>query len=552
MTLAACGGGDIAPHDEIVDLAGLDADDDATLGPVDLGWGPGVDRPASDRRQRLALGSSTVPVAAVNGGPQAHLQGVFGPVFNWPIIPIHMVLLPDGRVMSYGTNQLGQQGGRYYTIWDPTVGEGTDSMLTLTQKSGTIIFCNTQLLLPSSGELLLLGGTRKDERGKVHDTSDVDIFDPLSNSLTLNTSSMAYARWYGTAVTMASGDQVVMGGRKTTTRKATADQPAVAATYASTPEVYHSGLGWRTLVDATDESAYGAAEGSWWYPFAWQAPNGSVFVLSSRAGRMFSLDTTGTGTLQVYANRVPGASAKMPSAMFAPGKILSVRDANRAVVIDINGPEPIVTLSQPPSVQRVDQTATVLADGKVWVNGGSATHLRLPTAYYHSETWDPATGTWTTGASAAKARLYHSSAILLADGRVLSGGGGAPGPVTNLNAEVYYPPYLFKSDGSGELAVRPTIDQVPDRKLVWGEIVPIAVSASTQIDRVTLVRTGAVTHTFNNEQRFMSLDFVQTAQGIEVSMPLNRNHAPPGYYLMFVFDAHGVPSVATVLQLSDV
>ena len=61
---------------------------------------------------------------------------------------------------------------------------------------------------------------------------------------------------------------------------------------------------------------------------------------------------------------------------------------------------------------------------------------------YQVEIWDPATGHWTAGASAAVPRLYHSNALLLTDATVLTGGGGAPGPLANLNAEIYYPPYL--------------------------------------------------------------------------------------------------------------
>lgn len=552
LTVAACGGGGLRADHPIDDAADLEVDAEEMLGPVDLGWGPGIDRPTGrvGRNVLSASGAAAVP-APINGGPLAHLKGMFGPVFNWPIIPIHVVLLPDGRILSYGSNQLGQQGGKHYTVWDPTVGEESDAMLTLKYRSETIIFCNTQLLLPGSGQVLLLGGNRMNELGQKVDASDVDVFDPLSNSLARSTSSMAFARWYGTVVTTAAGDQVVMGGRQTTARAAKPDRPAVAATYASTPEVYRPGQGWRTLEGATDEFAYGATEGSWWYPYAWQAPDGSIFVMSSQAGRMYRLDTGASGSLSAYPTRLSGSSSKMPSVMFAPGKVLSLRTSAQAVVVDINGAIPVVSKSQPTPTQRLDQSATLLADGKVWVNGGSVAHLKLDGAFYASELWDPAAGTWTTAATAAKARLYHSTSILLADGRVLTGGGGAPGPVTNLNAEIYFPPYLFRPDGSGELATRPSIDGAPDRTLHWGEVIPVGVSAATPVSRVTFVRTGSVTHTFNNEQRFIALDFVQSGPGLEVTLPSDRRIAPPGYYLLFVFDANGVPSVGKVMHLSD-
>ena len=76
---------------------------------------------------------------------------------------------------------------------------------------------------------------------------------------------------------------------------------------------------------------------------------------------------------------------------------------------------------------------------KVLVTGGSAVANQLTGVAYAATIWNPATGQWTLGASAVKPRLYHSTALLLPDGSVLTAGGGAPGPVKNLNAEIYYP-----------------------------------------------------------------------------------------------------------------
>ena len=85
---------------------------------------------------------------------------------------------------------------------------------------------------------------------------------------------------------------------------------------------------------------------------------------------------------------------------------------------------------------------------------------------YTAELWDPATGEWTTLDAMQVTRQYHSSALLLPNGRVLSAGGGICGDCNrvgylNKNAEVFTPPYLFKADGSGELAPRPRITSAP-------------------------------------------------------------------------------------------
>ena len=128
--------------------------------------------------------------------------------------------------------------------------------------------------------------------------------------------------------------------------------------------------------------------------------------------------------------------------------------------------------------------------------------------------------------------------------------GGAPGPVKNLNAEVYFPPYLFKQDGSGEFAPRPEIVSAPEQQLGWAEAFNVEVAVDVNVSRVVLVRTGAVTHAFNNEQRFLALPFVQVDTQIQLAMPAERAAAPPGYYLLFVFDVAGVPSVARILRLN--
>ena len=87
-----------------------------------------------------------------------------------------------------------------------------------------------------------------------------------------------------------------------------------------------------------------------------------------------------------------------------------------------------MTSTGSPSQERFWSTLTVLPDGKVLATGGSAVANQLTGVAYQAESWDPATGRWTLGASAAKPRLYHSTAILLPDATVLTAGGGAAAP----------------------------------------------------------------------------------------------------------------------------
>src|SRR5690606_29291188 len=145
----------------------------------------------------------------------------------------------------------------------------------------------------------------------------------------------------------------------------------------------------------------------------------------------------------VSADTRPNVGPTSTAVMFAPGRILQVGgngyydghptpSSAQATVIDINGADPVLTETAPMSVGRQWANATVLPDGKVVVTGGTRrANNGGSDAVYHAELWDPATGTWTDGASAAVVRVYHSAALLMPNGTVLSTGGGAPGPVNN-------------------------------------------------------------------------------------------------------------------------
>jgi len=517
--------------------------------PVDYGAGPGVgSAEASDARAK-ALGQSTIQAITVPiGGADAHLKGVFGEAFSWPLIPLHTVLLPDGRVLSYGTKPSGVQSGLlHYSLWDPALGTGTESKLLLSNTTGTDIFCAGQALLPGSGNVLLVGGDRVVNGKRNYANNDVNLFTPADNKLTKQAQSMAFQRWYATLITTASGEQAVIGGRIDRTFEGNSQYPPTDDTYASTPEVYSATTGWRTLTTATNEWAYGSKVQAWNYPKAWWSPQGKVLIFTVK-GEFYALDVAGTGSVAKVPGVLPLGAYNLPAAMYQPGKILSVRAAAQAVVVDINNATPVVTPTASLSADRRFGNTTVLADGKVWANGGSSTGNTLAGARYDSETWDPATGTWTLGATAAKARLYHSVSMLMPDGTVLTGGGGAPGPVTQLNAEIYFPPYLYKTDGSGQPAVRPVIAAAPTAA-AWGQAVAVTMSDATPVTRMTLVRFGAVTHDFSNEQRFQDVSFTQNGADLTVTMPTSADYAPPGFYMLFALDAQGVPSQAKIVRL---
>lgn len=492
----------------------------------------------------------------------ANKLGAWSSLVNWPLIPIHAVLLGDGRVLTYGTDRSGKQTGYFiYDVWNPSTtvinGQPPNSHYTLENKTTTDIFCSAQIILPQSGDVLIAGGdnwtgSSTTNTGNNHS----NIFSPNANTLTpeygsdgITRKTMNRARWYATPTTLPDGQIYIQGG----------------TSGHDFPEF--RGLdGTFSLLEGVNTHLLFPL-----YPRNWVAPNGKVFGYSDLS--MYYVDPTTKSAIGKIVGSISQAGV-MPSngpsgwnsteVMYAPGQILRcgggsrdlpekggsrTQGKNAAAVIDINGATVNYKKMASMPVSLHWANATVLVDGNVVVTGGSLGDNTLNGANNTALLWRAGTGGWTRGAqsSSGKARLYHSIALLLPDGSVLVGGGGAPGPQTNTNAEIYYPPYLF--DSSGKFAPRPTISG-PER-ISYGQEFEVRVSSA--VKRVTLIRTGSVTHSFNFEQRFMELSFTTSTPGVlKVQGPLNSALAPPGNYLLFAIDNQDVPSVARIVQIAKI
>ena len=188
--------------------------------------------------------------------------------------------------------------------------------------------------------------------------------------------------------------------------------------------------------------------------------------------------------------------------------------------------------------------ATLLPTGEVLVTGGTAAPgFNDPAGTVHAaELWNPENGRWKTLASNVINRIYHSAAMLLPDGKVLVTGAGVnQGAVNELNAELYSPPYLFRG-------TRPKLTDAPS-SLSYGASFAITTPTPGSIAKVTLLRLGSVTHSFDQNQRFISLDFSSASGKLTAIAPASANLAPPGHYLLFVVNDDGAPSVAQTVRL---
>ncbi len=502
-------------------------------GPVDYGL-----TQAAQHTQARAAAASISDLAQFQGPANAHQVGAWSAAAEWPLSAIHAAVLPTGHVMTYGTDELGNRAsGFIYDIWNPNLGLGPVSHTTLDNQTDTNTFCSAQGVL-TSGQLLITGGDQNGTPGgrKNSGVFDSNLYNPLTETLS-EADDMNFARWYPSLTGLPNGESLILGGR--------AKKPTAGASQGvTTPEIYNANSGtYRTLPGAQSDMF----KTGWYYPRAFVGNRGKVFIPRNRSNEIWSINWRRQGSVkkELTLDNTRFSNA-VPSAMFRPGQVLMLTSNNEAKVLDIRRRKPTLRNTAAPGGKRIFSDTTLLADGQVLLSGGSSVNQKLNTAHYKAKLWSPETEQWTDMASAEKARLYHSTALLLPNGAVLTAGGGPPGPVINMNAEVFYPPYLFKKDGSGALAQRPTVTAMP--AIRYGRQAKIGVHSELDIASVAMVRTGSVTHSYDQSQRYVPLNFRQEGDQLLVQGPKNRTLAPPGQYMLFIIDEAGVPSHAEMFQ----
>jgi hypothetical protein len=205
------------------------------------------------------------------------------------------------------------------------------------------------------------------------------------------------------------------------------------------------------------------------------------------------------------------------------------------------------------SLPRVDINTIILPTGTILATGGSALKNDVSTASRAADLFDPETETWTSAGVAAYPRLYHSVGVLLPDAAVWTAGSNPQRGTYEEHMEIYAPAYLFTRNTSGQVvpAVRPTITDVPETSIGYGQAFAVQTPDAANIQSIALIRPAATTHAFDMEQRMVRLDFVVSKAGtLTVISPPMSSIAPPGYYMLFLVNDKGVPSIAEFVQLT--
>ena len=442
----------------------------------------------------------------------------------------HLTVLPDGRLLSWTSNDLDHS---FHTpnvyLWNPATWDpSTTPTFTQVPNVSTDVFCAAHSFM-ADGRLFVAGGHIENDAG----SRNANFFNYQGTGTWARTMDMRAGRWYPTTATMGNGDIVVAAG---------ADEHHGTNPY---PEVW-DGSKFRLLGGAPLDIPY--------YPWLHLGPDGRIFSAGPDETTRY-LNPSGDGEWTTYGRTVSGVHRNYgTSILYEPGKVLIIGGGDppiaKAEVVDLNAGTGWRSTGDMQYARR-QFNANILADGKVLVTGGTSApgFNNESGAVLAPEIWNPATGSWTTLANMPVPRMYHSTAVLLPDARVLTAGGGrcADCTVDRLDAEIFSPPYLFNADGS--VAARPTITSVPN-SIGRGQTLTITTPDAATISRVTLVRLPSTTHGFNMNQGFMALKPTTGAGAVSVTTPASANVLPAGHYMLFILNGTGVPSVAKVIQLT--
>ena len=464
--------------------------------------------------------------------PPLDQTGQWSAPFAWPGVAVHMSLLPTGNVISWDGFADAPNSEQ---IWNPSSSSFTPVPY------GRNLFCAGHITL-ADGRTFIAGGHIAADNG----LADTTIFDSTTNTWTREP-DMSVGRWYPTATELSDGRVLVFSGDNIVQNRSGQPPPFSDASVNSLPEIFNPTT--NTWTDLT-----GSKLTSPLYPFMFTLSNGKVLDAGPDTTTRTFDPQTGT-----WATIGTSPFDGMSAVMYRPDKImksgtwadpdfngaLAYNSNNRTAVIDMSQPNPTWRETAPMAFPRSYHNLTLLPDGTVLANGGmtGSDGVDLSKAVLPAEIWNPDTETWKTVAALSNGREYHSTALLLPDGRILMAGGGQlPGtPAVNQNnAEIYSPPYLFKGS-------RPTISAAPTL-VQYGSAFTVTTPDAANIASVSLIRTPSVTHGFDQNQRFQWLSFTKNSGSLTVQAPAGANTAPPGYYMLFVVNTNGVPSVAKFVR----
>lgn len=456
--------------------------------------------------------------------------------YNAPILPIHAALLRTGKVLFFCGS--GNDPARLNTpydsvVWDVNKGTFSRQAAPLDSNNQPIdLFCAGHSFR-HDGLLMVAGGTLRYD--PFYGSLWAFMFDPITEKW-LKRQSMNNGRWYPTLLTLGSGRIFALSG------------PDKDGRLNRQPEIYSTTFpnGWNAFPTTSPFAPYA---------HLFLLSSGKIFYSGAQMGGNYGVPPTiltlpGTFTQSITEKVVTGlqaptfgnqsASVLLPPAQDQKVMIIGGGSGNTATnrvnIVDLKATNPTYVAARSLNYARMHHSAVLLPDRTVFVCNGSKMSEDTTQSMLPAEIYNPATNTWTVVAKQTVPRVYHSVALLLPDGRVAIAGGNPKRTVNELRLEIYSPAYMSRS--------RPIIQTAP-QTLNYGVQFTIQTPQAGNIKWVSLIRPMATTHSCDTDQRLVDVVInSRNTTSLNVTLTNNRNIAPAGWYMLFISDNNGTPSIA--------
>ena len=513
---------------------------------------------------KLRLGATQL-VGGLTGSTQVFAQvvstdplvvGRWSAPFVIPVVGVSAVLLHTGKVMfwsydpvNYHNPKKGNDGVGY--IWNP----GTRMGYNIPPPEN--IWCAGHTIL-SDGRVYVAGGNLRYPDGNAPAGQSAwegsltnYTFNPIAE-IWAKQPDMLRGRWYPTVTKLADNRVVITSGIDETGSGAINNVVEVL-----TPDPNMDGIG--------KINAVGFHNSSGLYPLQFLLPSGQMLEAGPGADSSFQLNPATwnwSGLPRMMSDHYYlGSGASYTDASVSPNRQLVMVAGgynynpplvNAPVAVNewIDGFNPAMGWRPYPQFQtaRHNHNTVMLPDGAMLTVGGNRGVYgyelpELSSELYSKPAGDP-TGVWNKVAPHTIQAAYHSTAILLPDATVLLSQDdmdSSAAAAFQHKAQVYSPPYLFRG-------AQPVITAAP-ASASYGQSFQVLTNRNAMAGAV-LVAPAATTHGNDMHQRVIKLQALQLSNGLTVTVPASSALVPPGYYMLFVMDSAGIPSVAKFVRIS--
>ena len=538
----------------------------------------------------------------------SEINGQWSAPIDWGVTAIHSILLPDETVMTFGSygihkkehgkdirsnkkitisngTELERDGGGVqweghsvnigidFDIWDPKKGIDDNSHTLIEQTVVMDAFCSVVRVLDDN-RVFILGGN-KDKTTKLPDTQNQSMIYDVKNKKFSLSKNLNFKRWYGSVVITGDEKMFIFGGIDLVT--------GIPSTVPEMIDLKNIDQGWRVLDQSESNDLFGNKDSDEWnYPRTFLSSDGNIVGISYNKTWVMDLDNDNrvskTGEIPLAKSGIPKVlepvnpksdhdhdkqnlklltigspvGSQNSVVMFEKDKVLVLggkqvgeeySSSNKVFLIDFsNSFKPKIKELKSMNFARADGDATILPDGNIFINGGQSYNEQY--SVFTPEIYNPITQTTRNMSKSYFRRNYHSTSLLLPDGRILTAGGDV------WNAEIFYPPYLFAKDKNNKtvLAKRPEITSL-EKNIKRDQNINISVKG--EVSKVSLVSAGSTTHAQGSESKFRDIDFTKLSNDkIQIKLDNNSNNLQNGTYLLFVLNSKGTPSEGKIVFIN--